>query len=328
MIPNPIPCAAAEELIDRVQAGEADAAARERLLDHLDGCASCSELFDLVGRVGAGRGEDAPGELELARDLAAMRRSVLASLAEQPLRAPRASQRRGWRPALAIAASFALAAIGFALGAGWRTEELPLAGAAPSGLVPIGLGGGPLAVEVRAAAARHETFEEISDSPFVFANVRAEPQVDGRVRLAFDVSRHLDLTVDRDDPLLAEALVQSLVGTGELGSRLAAIDLAGDRLEPRVEEALRVAMRDDENLGVRLKAQERLAAAATNPAIVDAMLDVLASEDAVQMRLVAIDYLTAHRVEPGRLERALDAVGAAADPALQVRAAHYLQQSR
>ena len=80
-----------------------------------------------------------------------------------------------------------------------------------------------------------------------------------------------------------------------------------------------------DHTGWRLQAQTNsLAAAATNPAIVDAMLAVLASEDAVQMRLVAIDYLTAHRVEPGRLERALDRVGASADPALQVRAAHFV----
>lgn len=42
-------CAEFESLIDREHAGEALAAGeRERLLDHLESCRSCDELFDLL----------------------------------------------------------------------------------------------------------------------------------------------------------------------------------------------------------------------------------------------------------------------------------------
>jgi len=304
-------CREFEELIDRAHAGEAGAVERERLAAHLESCSSCDELFDLLGQLAGEAASDEPSEHQLAR----MRRGVHAGL--------HASRRDGWRPgrrwvwaALLSGAAFAA---GLVVGGG---RGMP--SDAPAEPVR-GLANAPeLAGEMRRVAARHAQLADVADSPFTYADVQVRQLEGGRVRLAFDVSRHLDLELDRRDPLVADVLVQAMTASSSVGTRIEAIDFAGNELEPRVKQALLVAMRRDPNLGVRLEAQARLAALPHDDEIERGMLDVLAEDAEVQMRLGAVDYLARVRVAPDRLEHALARSDRNDNPAVRVRAARYL----
>jgi len=310
-------CREFEALIDREHAGEEmSPGERDRLAEHLESCNGCDELFDLLGAL-RDPVADEPNDLELA----AMRRRVRHEFGRRPvsrLRRPLFSALPAWLPAAAALGGLAL---------GWL-----LAGGPPSGrereIVQDGfaapLAEGALAGDLRLAAARHASFEQAAEAPYSFRNVRLEPLAGERVRLGFDVSRHLDLEVDRDDPLLAEVLVQTMLETESVGGRLAAIEAAPERLEPKVREALVVAMRSDPNVAVRLRAQQRLAAVAGDEAVTEAMLGVLVGEESVEMRFAAVDYLAGRQVSRQRVEEAIRAGERPGDRAVLVRARDYL----
>ncbi|MGE0641527.1 MAG: zf-HC2 domain-containing protein [Thermoanaerobaculia bacterium] len=327
-------CREFELWIDRAHAGELDENERELLLAHLETCTACSDLFDLLGRVRA------EGEVpEPAADrFAAMRRAVVAELARPavvPFPAPTPAP-SGWRlsPALAAGLAFLLLAAGWLLG----SRGVPRAAERSAAVSDPSSAAGPasaavdrrLTGEIRTAAVRNTRFEDVENSPFVYSNVAVEELAGARVRLSFDVARHLDLELAKSDPLVTEVLVQSLVGSSSVGTRIRAVGLAGDRdlaMDPKVEQALLVAMRSDENLGVRLLAQSRLAERAGDPDVRAAMLAILENEPSVQMRLAAIDYLTRDRVQPDELERAIGRGPSEGDSALYQSARSYIQRS-
>jgi hypothetical protein len=303
-------CRDFELLIDRERAGEELAAAeRERLLDHLESCRSCDELFDLLGEIA----ETSPADEPTAAELAALRRRVRREI-ERPSVLPfrRVAAARRWLPAgLAAAAALGGLGLGWALAGGGETGGRPAS----------------LADEIRRDAVGRASFAAAADSPYLYSNVRVAAGDGGRVRLAFDVARHLEVEVEREDPLLAAVLTEALLAPGSPGARLAAIEAAPRRLDPRVKQALLVALAEDESLAVRLRAQQRLAALAGDAEVAEAMLRVLAEDGAVELRFAAIDYLTGNQVAPERLESAIRARADAGDRALLVRARDYLSRS-
>ena len=307
-------CREFESAIDRELAEGLTGPERDQLLEHLDRCTACSELFDLMTTLKRAPLLDEPSEFELAK----LRRDLVASLpaaaAPPGDRAPRADRARsvapGWRWALAAGlAGLALASGAFV--AGRRSASAPRQAS-------VDLGG-----------ASTLTAADLRRAGYRFASATVEESGPDKVRLAFDVARSVEVEVDRDDPLVTEVLVQSLVSPAELGSRLRAVESTSGRLDPRVRRALVDVMRRDENVGVRLAAQERLMASAAgepDPAtaeVVEAQLEVLEQEESVQMRLAAIDYLTTQRVDAARLTRAIEAGEPDGEQALFVRAGRY-----
>ncbi|HEY0789396.1 MAG TPA: hypothetical protein VGE86_12185, partial [Thermoanaerobaculia bacterium] len=226
---------------------------------------------------------------------------------------------------LPVAAAVALAVAGAALFAagGWIAARAGV-GPAPTRLAAAGNPDIVLARQMQREARRNTGLEDVENSTFRYANVRVEEAGEERVRLSFDVSRHLELTVPKTDPLVTEVLVQSMLDTGSVGAKLEAIDRADNVLDPRVRGALVKAMLTDPNLGVRLEAQKKLAQRPGDPEIADALLAVLENEESVQMRLVAIEYLTRSRVDPQRLEKAVEAGEPAGRGAVRVKARDYI----
>ncbi|MFN7940793.1 MAG: zf-HC2 domain-containing protein [Thermoanaerobaculia bacterium] len=315
-------CRDFESLIDRAQVEDLAPAERDRLLEHLESCEACSEVFDLLGRV---RGEaDLSGPS--AEELAGVRHAVLAELGS-PARP--ASRRRPtaaggrWRR-MALAAGLGLVLVGGGVALGLRLAAPGRAGASAAGRGALS-DDRQLAAAIREAAVRNRRFEDVENSPFVYSNVAIEKAPGERLRLSFDVARHLDLELAESDPLASEILVQALVESSAIGTRIQVIGLAGEAMSPKVKRAILVAMGSDENLGVRLSAQAKLAAAGDDPEISAAMLAVLEKEPSVQMRLAAIDYLTRNHVHPEVLERAIGAGPEAGEGAVYVRAQPYLR---
>ena len=315
-------CDEFEDMIDRRAAGTALGGEEERLQAHLEVCASCRAGVELLGELGAARFPE-PAESDFAR----MRQGVLREIdAEGPART---SARTGfpgfwpWRWAGAALAASALFVAGVLAG-DTRARSGGDTFAPPSATAELEA----LAGQLRRVAMTSGRVAETGSSPFLYSNVPLEPAGSGQIRLRFDAARHLDLRLAKDDPLVTEVVVQSLLGSSSVGTRLQAIEQAEGILEPRVKQALVTAMRHDNNLGVQMQAQAKLISQPQDAAIVDAMLDVLANEDSVQMRLTAIDYLTARQVPRGQLEHALGAGSAPANSAVAARADQYLMVTR
>ena len=308
-----IGCRRTQDDIDRLFAGELPAGEREAVMGHVDACGDCRGHYELVEEISAREAAE-PAEEEFR----AMRGAVLRTI--------RAERRAGSRLRLPYAAAIALAVAGAALFAagGWMAGRSGVGAGAAARVAASGNPDIVLARQIQREARRNTVLADVENSPFRYANVRVEDAGEERVRLAFDVSRHLELTLPKTDPLVTEVLVQSMLDAGSVGAKIEAIGLAENVLDPRVRGALVKSMLTDPNLGVRLEAQAKLVERPGDPEVADALLAVLEREESVQMRLVAIDYLTRSRVDPQRLEKAVEAGEPAGRAAVRVKAQDYI----
>ena len=280
---------------------------RQKIFDHAETCPSCGELrklHDYLEKLGMPE----PEESELLQ----IRRSVMRSVRSE-LAAGGSGGMRRWlgdslsgslsgvraTPVFAmLAVGILLLAIGYVAGRWPASESVAVADSDPTSITG----------QLEYAAARNQRSTGGADSPFVYSNVRLQEVDPSAVRLMFDVTAQLDVVRAKDDPLVAEILVQSLLNHESVGTRLAAIEAAG-RLEPAVRDALITSMLEDESLAVRLKAISKLTAelgvGGGDEVVQDALLEVLRREESVQLRLLAIEHLARERVSPEALRAAV-----------------------
>lgn len=305
--------------IDLAFAGELRKEQRDALTRHVDGCEECHDYYGIVEEISSARTPE-PDEA----DLLAVRREVIRTIRRE------ADQPRSWLSwlalpqfatmALAVVAGSLLFALGLTVGRTDRTTSAPPVASTPPASSDV-----VLARHIGAVAAGNRELSDIVNSPYRYTNVEITEESANRLRLSFDVSRHMDLALDRNDPLVTEVLVQSVLDPSSVGTQLTAISEAGNVLDPRVRGALIRAMLEDTNLGVRLQAQSRLSGATSHADTTAAMLRVLERETSVQMRLVAIDHLTRSRIDPQRLEKAVRAGDPEGRSAVVVKARSYTQ---
>ncbi len=293
-------CRENQELLEPLLRNELSPEQSEGLLAHLEQCGSCEEHFDLLQRLMTEQIIPEPDELSLAR----VRGEVLRTLRAEP-RATAGSGRNWWR--FAAAGFAAVITGGLLLYGGYRLGMERVVSPA-SGLETARLDDGEaqLTSQIHRAALRSRDRQDLENSPYLYSNVQVRKLGEGRLALSFDVSRHLDLDLQRDDPLVNEVLVQSLLHDRAVGSRLKAISVADERVDDRLTSALIRTMLNDPNLAVRLKAETKLLQGAPAPELVDALVEVLQKEESVAMRLDAIDYLTRHEVSHDVLRNAVD----------------------
>lgn len=309
-----IDCRRIQNELDRLFAEDVEPEVHERIEAHLEGCEDCREHRALLEEI-SGAYVAEPSDAELA----GMRSEVLTTI--------RRERRAGWLrlPYAAAIAAVAGGALLLALGWGAGRATAPAPTSQQAAAVNPDFA---LARQIQREARESQARTDVDSARFRYANVRIEEQPGDQIHLAFDVSRHLELTLPKSDPLVTEVLVQSVLEAGSVGTQLEAIEQAENVVEPRVRAALVQAMLHDPNLGVRLQAQARLVERPGDPATSQALLTVLEKEESVQMRLVAIDYLAQSRtVDAQRLRQAVEAGEPEGRPAVRVRADELLLSS-
>jgi hypothetical protein len=182
---------------------------------------------------------------------------------------------------------------------------------------------GPLLDEINAEAVSNRSLSDVEDSPYTYSNVNFRRLNGDRVALGFDVTRHMEVVELAGSDLVKEVLVHSLMNPTHTGSRLEAVSFASDVAVPKVKQALIFAMRNDENLAVRLRALAILAGQPADAEVETAVLATLREDESVQMRLQALDYLAARSVDHDLLRRTIQERESLTDPALMVRLAEY-----
>jgi len=309
-------CREFEVLIDRAHTGEASAEEWEALLEHLESCPDCNDAFEAVGKLKNADLCPEPSDEELL----SMRRAVIRAVRhETDRRESHFAAASFFRQPLVVGVfALVMLAIGFLLGDRASNPGVP------QGMVRDLAPADRFIGAIQTVARDHNDYEDIVNSPFAYTNVRVTEGNAGMVNLSFDVSRHLDLTLKRRDPLVTEVLVQSLIESSGVGTRLNAITIADSVPDPKIKKSLIVAMLHDENLAVRMSAQSKLIEPPGDPEIVDSLLAVLKREPSVGMRLVAIDYLTNLKIQPERLRQAITAGTREGSEAVLVKASQYL----
>lgn len=306
--------------MDAMVEGQLDSATRAQIEAHVAMCDECRGQLEIINALR----EERPPQPE-QRSFDGVRRNVIEQLRRE------AKESRGSLldriGAMLRVPAFAMALMGVGVAAGLLIPRMfDRTVTPPAEPVVASSTDGGIVQEISLAASKHRQLEDIENSPYTYSNVQIRESGAARVQLSFDVARHVDVTLPKNDPLLTEVLVQSLLTNESVGTRLKAVEYSGNVLEPRVRETLIRTMLADENLAVRLQAQTKLAVQSGDAEIMRSMLAVLQGEVSVPMRLAAIDYLTTSRIEPERLRTAIDAGPGDAKAAVIQRASLYLDQ--
>ena len=183
----------------------------------------------------------------------------------------------------------------------------------------------PLADHIQQAALDGRTLADVQNSPYTFTNVAFQPLGDDQLVVGFDVSTHVEVTARRSDPLVRQLAVQAMLNPSSLGSRLKAIGYAEGVEDRAVMQALRIAVLNDPDTAVRLRALDALAPYTSDPDVQSTLLSVLGTSGSVPMRLRAIDYLVKSEIDPQKMRVAVASLDPVADAAALVKAAAYIR---
>lgn len=298
-------CQEFQELLQSYVAGEISPSDLEKLHEHCRTCVDCGELMEIHAQL-AGRGAAArePGESEFAD----MRAAVLERIKENPTVW---SRRRSWRdfggnirvkPVWAVPLAAALVVISVLAGR-WSAPVAPLDEDA-------------LLRDVSRQAGRQAGLIDYWDTPYSYTNVSVRPAGNGSLDLSFDVCRRVNLVTPMDSPVATDVLMHAILEPSALGSRITAMELTGEILDPRLKEALIFTLHNDPDLAVRTEAMAVLGRYPYDTDIQDALLTTLREDSEVQMRLLALEYLSGKQVNMETIRRAIRERKMDSDPAV------------
>jgi HEAT repeat protein len=289
-------CSRFESMVERLLASDLDPQALSDLRAHASGCDGCRRLLEIHGdltEAGARAPEPDEADLDLVQER--VWRNVKRRRVRRPLRVA------------ALAAGLILPfAVGLILG---RILPGRANGASSSRLMDA----------LHAEAASNRGLTDVEDSPFTYSNVSYRRLGDDRVALDFDVTTHLATVESTRSPLVREVLAQSLLNPSSVGERLKAMSFAASWLEPKLEKAVLFALRNDENVAVRLAALTVLVGRLDDEEVRSALMAALRDDPSVQVRLAALESLTSHRVDPRLIREAIRVRPGSGNEALLVR---------
>jgi len=310
-------CEIYRELIESLLGDEISDKGMAELMAHSAGCSSCRQLILLNVQLSSpGMSPPQPAPEVMAR-LRSRVFSQLHSHGRGTVQQTRADKMRdlflspfGWRPT-ALAFGLVMLVLGFTVAWGVTTASRPS-------------GESFLVSQISRQADNNQAFADSEDSPYLFSNVSLRNTHDGRVALGFDMTTHMEMIRGREDPLVKEVLVQSLMAPASIGERLKAIAFTEGLLDRKVKEGLLFAVRFDPSQAVRLKALSILMVHSNNRDIQAACLAILQEDDSIQMRLLAIDYLGQSDGGPALLKNLIQNEDGEESVPLRVRAASYI----
>ena len=289
-------CSRYESMLEKYLASDLDAQGVSELLAHGAACEGCGRLLAIhadLTEAGAGVPEPDEADLDLVQE-----------------RVWRNIKRRRVRRPLRVAALAAGVILPFALG-------LVL-----GRVLPGRANGGPssrLMDALHGEAASNRGLTDVEDSPFTYSNVSYRRLAGERVALDFDVTTHLATVESIRSPLVREVLAQSLLNPSSVGERLKAMSFAASGLEPKLQKAVLFALRNDENVAVRLAALTVLVGRLDEEEVRSALMAALRDDPSVQVRLAALESLTSHRVDPRLIREAIRVRPGSGNEALMVR---------
>ena len=130
----------------------------------------------------------------------------------------------------------------------------------------------------------------------MFSNVQSvEPGDSGKIQIAVDEVQRRVVSGDLEDPRIQQLLLSAVREESNPGVRVESIGVLKDSADSEVvRQALIDAVSHDPNAGVRLKALEGLKQYAGDARVRKALANVLLKDDNAGVRGQAIDLLTAH----------------------------------
>ena len=213
------------------------------------------------------------------------------------------------RPEMAVAAMTLI--LGFFLGRIAPVDEETIS----SGLMQ----------QISFLASENETFSDSKNSPYRYSNIEIKEINGKKVALNFDVSTHLEMVRDKNDPIVREVIAQSLLNPTNLGTELKAISYSENMLDKKIKEALIYSMHNAPILAVRQNAMRNLTRYEQDDDIKEAFLKTLTNEKSVNMKLMALGYLDKNQINPDELKPLLETDEMMQSPAVLIKAKKYIE---
>lgn len=303
-------------LLEKLLGDEISKQENEILLSHIKSCKDCAEIYHAHELM---LNSASPFNHINEIDLQKMRRSVLNSIKSKHTKSPSNIYRKYAeyiqsffkRPELVFAAVALI--IGFFFGRMLPPDESGFT----SGIVR----------QINNIAKKNIHFTDTQNSSYRFSNVSMK-ELDGqKISMSFDVSTHLDIVREKNDPLVKEILAQTLMNQENLGSRLKAISYSETILDDKIKDALMFSMQHAPLPAIRLKAMSSLMKYENDAEIQQAFVKVLKEESSIKMNLMAIDYLTGSDFNVDSLRSVLSEIDPQKSTAVFVRAKEYLENN-
>ena len=176
--------------------------------------------------------------------------------------------------------------------------------------------------------ARENTeFADSKNSPYQYSNIAFKELNGKKIALSFDVSTHLELVRDKNDPLVREVIAQSLLNPTNLGTELKAISYSENILDNKIKDALIFSMLNAPILAVRMNAMQNLTKYEQDKDVKSAFLKVLKEEESVKMRLTALDYFFVNKIETDTIKSILETSDLQKSPAVWIKAKRYVEEN-
>ena len=268
-------CKEVKPLLEKYISGEITEKEKYILDEHTAHCADCREIVILHNRF-------IEGELPLPESdikfFKKMRRKVIHEIGYKNESVVKKFssliERFFTKPAIAVSFALLMFVSGIFIPRLWQNEQQVILG------------------QIKQVAYTNKSFEDVENSPYIFQNVKFKALDGNHIALSFDLLTHIDIVRSKDDPIVKEALAQSLLTSKGVGGRLKAISFSDQVISPKIKEGLIYTMLNDENIAVRLKTIESLRPYKKDKDVQKALLQVLKNEKSVPMRLLAVELLT------------------------------------
>lgn len=176
-------------------------------------------------------------------------------------------------------------------------------------------------------AQRNSSLSDIENSPYTYSNIEFKEMDNQQIHLGFNVSTYVELTRDKNDPLVKEILAQSIINSPQTGSKLTNIAYAEQIIDPKLKETLLFVVQNDPDLAVRLKSLNILTKYTNDIQIQNTFLYLLKNEESVQMRLIALDYLTTNKIDTSLIWKELGEATTRINKPVLIEAQKYINNS-
>jgi hypothetical protein len=288
-------CKKYKKMIQNSLSGKLSPAEQEALHTHIAECSECHALYTIHTALDKISLTPPVPEKE---EFAHMRRQVLAKIrSAKQLKMQidfsalwQSIRTNAWRPAVA----FSLV-LGFLLGRIMPTEDSNL--------------GERIIESVSLLASQSKTLFSEDKSGYSYSNVTFKESSPDEIQMSFDVSTHVDVVRDKQDPLVKEIMAQTLLSPGNTGTRLKAISSMEHLPDLKYKQSLIHAFQNDPSPAVRMAAINKLRQFPKDQEIALAMKDVIKNEENFKMRRDALEYLKKAEMDPDSLKsiiRSLD----------------------
>ncbi len=305
-----------KKLINKLQAGELDPAGQEELRKYLD---QNPEYKDIVSVHKLLSGSESMIPEPENEQFSQMRASVMRKIRLAGERPPgrleqffRNIRDYAMRPEMAVAALTLI--IGFLLGRALPPDKNSLST--------------NIMNQISTLAKGNTKLDDIKKSPYIYSNVSFKEVDPENIALSFDVTTHLEMVSQKNDPLVRDVIAQSLINPSNLGTELKAISYSEGIFDRKIKEALIFSMNKTPILAVRLKAMNNLLSYKNDPEVQEAFLKVLMDEESVKMRLMAIDYLAESQLKADSLQLIISESNAPQNPAIMIKVKDYKNKTQ